>query len=122
MANTKNGDTLHEVAWPIDPMYDVKLVERGDAVTVTIFNDSNAALTILNGKISPLALWITVDPILRLIERQSDIIASLGPTVRLYLRWIPGHGHKILPHQRADKLSRISRERQRSYWYEYDNN
>ncbi|KAH6614416.1 hypothetical protein B0J18DRAFT_300202 [Chaetomium sp. MPI-SDFR-AT-0129] len=145
MPNTKNADTLYEAAWPVDPMYDINLgeliaiakslaiaiqqirdhravlVEKASPVTVTIFSDSNAALTILNGKIPKESLWIMIHPIVRLIERQTDIIASLGPTVRLYLRWIPGHGHDVWPHQRADILSWTAQEFQRSYWCEYDN-
>jgi hypothetical protein len=55
------------------------------------------------------------------LKNKTYTLASLGPTVRLFFRWLPGHEHGIVPHQRADTLSRTAREVQRSYWPQYDN-
>lgn len=90
-------------------------------VAVTIFNDGNTGLKILNGRKVTERLWRLVRPVVQLIEDQTHILGTLGPSVRLFFRWMPGHYHGIVPHQRADHLSRMARETQRSYCPQYGN-
>jgi hypothetical protein len=85
MPQDANDDNLIEAAWPIDPLYDTNLgelmsiakslaiaiqeirnnqVALGDAiVTVTIFNDGDTGLKILNGKRVKESLWRLVRPV-----------------------------------------------------------
>lgn len=102
--------SMKQAAWPMDPMYHINLgeligiakslaiaiqqirdqravlIEKKSTVTVTIFSDSNTSMMILNGKRPNQVLWAMTHPVVRLIEKQSKVIASLGPSVRLYLR------------------------------------
>ncbi len=137
-AETPNN-TLVEQAWPMYPLYDCNLGEfvaiaeslataiqqikshretlKGKEITITVFNDSDTALKILAGAGSrkKLGLWALWEPVVKLIERQSQILACLGPKIYLQFRWMPGHFHRVLPHVRADALSKYARKSQRSY-------
>jgi hypothetical protein len=143
MPQDADDDNLIEAAWPIDPLYDTNLgelmsiakslaiaiqeirnnrVALADAiVTVTIFNDGDTGLKILNGKRVKESLWRLVRPVVHLIDDQTNILSALGPTVRLFFRWVPGHHHNIGPHQRADHLARMAQETQRAYSLPYGN-
>ena len=90
---------------------------KGKEIIITVFNDSVTALKILAGAGSreKLRLWALWEPVVKLIERQSQILARLGPKVYLQFRWIPGHCHRVLPHVRADELSKYARKAQRSF-------
>jgi hypothetical protein len=90
---------------------------KGKEITITVFNDSDTALKILAGAGSreKLRLWALWEPVVKLIESQSQILACLGPKVYLQFRWMPGHCHRVLPHVRADALSKYARKSQQSY-------
>jgi hypothetical protein len=97
------------------------LVESGQTVTVTVVNEIKTVLRIFDGFTPKELVWKLVRPVVHLIEKQSRALNTLGPTVRLFFRWIPGHNHDIGPHIRADNLARTARDVQRSYCPRYGN-
>ncbi|KAH6844565.1 hypothetical protein B0I37DRAFT_432961 [Chaetomium sp. MPI-CAGE-AT-0009] len=130
-------DGFIEAAWPIDPLPDSNLAEMlaiaksmavaiqqvkgnraalmGKTITITIFRNSVVSLGVLNGRKLRDRLWLLVFPVARFIREQSRLLEQLGPTVNLVLRWMPGHGHRVLPHMRADRLARSAGLQRLSY-------
>ncbi|KAG7284536.1 hypothetical protein NEMBOFW57_010912 [Staphylotrichum longicolle] len=135
LAALPNGShTPVGLAWPVNPLYDIRLGElialseslavatsqiaqfdnsqtgARPAIVVRIFNDNMFNLEYLGGmRYLDDQFLAAAKPVLDLIAMQSWAICHMRPGIELELHWIPGHGHQVEQHIWADRLAKEAR-------------
>ncbi|KAK3314093.1 hypothetical protein B0H66DRAFT_607335 [Apodospora peruviana] len=121
---------LVEVAYDIKPMYTMLLGEAlyllideitqqlqvnsaalvGRTIQVQIFNDNFKLIKFLDGRSMPEPKFRQLmEPVMILIGHLAAQIRLLAVNVTLEFCWIPGHRHRVVPHNGADQLSKKAR-------------